>query len=211
MTTTDSRFTDYQRVVNARETKRGEMEVTVRFPNLHYMNDLVGCRCGPDLLSLGLFPNAKEVTESFACYNAVKRYVPFALGDPDVTVVVVGDGGSPRTAATFAFRSAWTAYSVDPALNVGKIAAWEAGVDRLYCLSRKVEEFEIMRDKMVVVLPHSHAPLDVVLDRVRGRERHIVALPCCVDHKIAGRLPDVSYDDWGVHSQQRAIRVWNDV
>lgn len=188
---TDSRFTDYQRVLGAQETRKGEMEVTIRFPNLRYMNEFVALRCASDMLELGLFPNAKEITESFACYRAVKLHVPFALSDPEVVVVVVGDGGTPRTAATFAFRTAWSCHSVDPALReVG--APWAGKIDRLYESAVKVEDFEFdsMCDKLVVVLPHSHAPLDVVLDRVKidGGERHVVALPCCTEHRIAGRL-----------------------
>jgi hypothetical protein len=29
-------------------------------------------RCAPRMIELGLFPSAKELTQSFACFNAVR-------------------------------------------------------------------------------------------------------------------------------------------
>lgn len=39
-----------------------------------YLDEFVRCRCAPDLLARKLFPNAKEVTESFAAYAAVRKH-----------------------------------------------------------------------------------------------------------------------------------------
>ena len=71
-------------------------------PLFRYINELVGCSCSPDLLALKIFPNAKELTESAAAYNAVRhRLKQYDLKDPTVSVVCVGDGCTPRTASMF--------------------------------------------------------------------------------------------------------------
>ena len=74
-----------------------------------YLNDFIKLnKSAADMLNLGLFPNAKEITESYSAFNAVKtKLKQYELGDPGVTVVSVGDGRTPRTAALFAFRTKW--------------------------------------------------------------------------------------------------------
>ena len=49
----------------------------------------------PDILSLKVFPNLKEITESMAAFVAVKDNVPFELCDANINVVIVGDGHTP--------------------------------------------------------------------------------------------------------------------
>ena len=41
-----------------------------------YTNELLSLTCAPKLLELKLFPSAKELTESFACFNAVRLIDP---------------------------------------------------------------------------------------------------------------------------------------
>jgi hypothetical protein len=66
-------------------------------------------RCSVPLLSLELFPNAQEITESMACMSAARAHLPDSVGfdDESVTCVVVGDGRRPRTAALMCFRTKW--------------------------------------------------------------------------------------------------------
>ncbi|KUF99151.1 Histone-lysine N-methyltransferase [Phytophthora nicotianae] len=103
--------------------------------SLRYLNEFVGkLHCAPALLQHGLFPDAKEVTESMALFNAVRRYIePKNKGESlkengkHDGIVVVGDGNTPRTAAMFAFRMrGWKCYSVDPAMEKGsnEIRLW---------------------------------------------------------------------------------------
>lgn len=207
---TPGKFADYQRILGAQENKDGSLQVTLRFPTLTYIEKFMTLKCAPDLLMLGLFPNAKEITESFACYEAVRRHIPFEPQDTDVTVVVVGDGSTPRTAATFAFRSLWNCVSIDP--EIGTPDNWERNVKRLTCHSKKVESLgKVSYPKLIIVAPHSHADLGAALERFTAKKRHVIALPCCVRQEIEGRLPDIKYDDWGIHSPQRAVMVWRDV
>ena len=106
---------------------------------MRYINEMMGLSCFPDLLEMRIFPNGKEITESMAVYNFIRNKQDwFELNDPEVVVIAVGDGCTPRTAAMFAFRSAWQCYSVDPNMK------WKnrGRVKRLTCLKDKIEDFE---------------------------------------------------------------------
>ena len=39
-----------------------------------YTDELLGLKSAPQILELRLFPSAKELTESFACFNAVRQF-----------------------------------------------------------------------------------------------------------------------------------------
>lgn len=90
-----------------------------------------------DLLLLNVFPNAKEITESYAAFNAIRSKLKFDLSDPNVAAVCVGDGYSPRTAALLAFRTNFQCISVDPGLNKNKIDFWTTHIQRLTCIPKK--------------------------------------------------------------------------
>lgn len=181
-----------------------------------YLNELVGLTVGAKMLEMGLFPNAKEVSESFSAYAAARAHLPwFSLGDPGVTLVAVGDGCTPRTGATFAMRSAWRCFSVDPALReTGASGArgrrpsrrWNA-IERLTVLPERVEDVAVEADRAIIVAVHSHACLAAALRSVRAREIAVVAMPCCVPQRLSAP-PDVTYDDPGVWSPQRTVMVW---
>lgn len=104
-----------------------------------YTDELLTLRSAPQLLALRLWPNAKELTESFACFAAAREQLAdlFSPDDPSVTVVVVGDGLTPRTAALFAFRTRWKAISIDPLMEgppegpPEEAEAWSTRVERL--------------------------------------------------------------------------------
>jgi len=157
------------------------------------------------MLALKLFPNAKELTESVAAYNAVRKTRLFQLNDPSVTLISVGDGCTPRTAAMFAFRSAWRCWSVDPRLR----SDWSA-VQRLHVKPQRVEDCEPMHtDKLVIVAVHSHAPLDVACQKFTAEQRVVIAIPCCVPQERE-RPPDFEYVDKGIWSPQNKVMVWID-
>jgi len=153
-------------------------------------------------------PNTKEITESMACYVAARKHLGLHLSDPTVTAIVVGDGNTPRTAAIFAYMSAWTVYSIDPRL-VHKERY--KGVKRLHVVAKKIEDTAVHCDgPAVVVLPHAHVSVIKTLQSVIAPVRHVVALPCCVELQHPATL-HVEYTDWGVWSPERLIRVWRDV
>ena len=168
-----------------------------------HIDELIGCACFPDLLCRRLFPNGKEITESAAVYHYVRWHLPrFALRDPSVAVVSVGDGHTPRTAALFAFRSAWQCHSVDPCL---RDKAWD--VQRLHCHRKRIEDCSFDFERVVIVGVHSHASIAETLAHVRGRDRALVWMPCC-RRPDAPRPPDVDKVDPGVWSPQNRLLVW---
>jgi len=169
-----------------------------------YLNTFVTCKCAPDMLSRGLFPNPKEITESFAMYEATKNLEGFEWNNPDVNVVVVGDGRKPRTGATFAFRTNWNCVSVDP-----DTANQKFEIRRLTTHRKKIEDVHLEFDtQTLIVLPHSHAPIMACLRNILAPKRAIITMDCCVKNKIPNVKPDMEYDDEDVWSPMNRIRIW---
>lgn len=180
------------------------------------IDEFIRQRCASDMLKLRVFPNAKEITESMAAYAAVRELanrgvLPFNLSTHGVALLAVGDGHTPRTGALFAFRSAWDCYSVDPAL--ARRAHEFAAVRRLICLPGKVENMEpIACEHAVVAAVHSHAQLaDAVrIMRPASGKVTVVAMPCCVPQWLPEQ-PNAEYQDLGIWSAERTVRVWHGV
>lgn len=183
-----------------------------------YLDEFVRFSRSPELLALKLFPNAKEISESFGAYNAV-RNLRLDFGDPSICVLAVGDGCVPRTAATFALRSRWTCFSVDPNM---RDRGWSRKVERLHTYREFVKGFgngwnpspEHFRkyQRCVMVGVHSHASLIASISTSRRLSEHVsvVSIPCCVKHDYD--MPaDVVYEDAGILSPERRVHVWRDV
>jgi len=172
---------------------------------LRYLNEFVKLSCAPYLLARKLFPNAKEISESMGMYSAVRDIrMPMGMeySDPSITVVVVGDGHTPRTAALFAMRSKWQALSIDPMLR-----KTEWGIDRLTCIPKKVEDCEtIVNERSILVLPHAHVNIPDCLHVVPNVEL-VVALPCCVPITW-DREPTNEYWDECIFSPENKIKIW---
>lgn len=178
-----------------------------------YLSELLTLDCGPELLRLRLYPDAKELTESFAAFHAVRKHLGsiFKPEDSTVTLICVGDGSVPRTATLFAFRTKWKCFSVDPQMrNPGE--CW-GGVKRLEALNAKIEDCSFSGQKMVVVCVHAHVGLAECLAVSDYSEAlGIVAMPCC---NFYSRLqlsdqqsPVAEYYDSGVVSPHRLVRVY---
>jgi hypothetical protein len=162
-------------------------------------------------MMLELFPNAKEVTESFGCFRAIHQYLHgkyVDLQDPDVVCVVVGDGTTPRTAATIAFRSKWWTYSIDPILKTDK----RYHINKLTMIQGKIQdqELDFPGKKVVIILPHAHVTVPDCLRHIKGAERYVIALPCCTDPNM-DRAPNQTYLDFGIFSPQNRIMIWKKV
>lgn len=186
-----------------------EKETGIR---LRYLDNLVNLHCSQDLLALDLFPNIKEVTESFAAYRAALHYLTprgWKPGDETITGVFVGDGNTPRTGATFAFRSRWQCISVDPRMK----PSWCSGgrkaarVERLHSHKLRIEDLSIVADRAVVVAVHSHADLASSVAAVKAREVAVISMECCVPLTLP-TPPDFSYNDPGVLSPHNRIDIW---
>jgi DNA primase len=171
------------------------------------------------MLALKLFPNAKEITESFAAYAAAREHIAADLKNENIAVLCVGDGRVPRTAATFAMRSRWTCFSVDPMMK----EKWTQReiVPRLQAFRKKIEDVGFSSyfntspslgfDHAIVVAVHSHASLLKSLHAARNlsTEVSVVSMPCCVKEDMHN--PDVSYEDKNIASPARRVNIWRAV
>lgn len=176
-----------------------------------YLNEFIKLdQSASDMLHLGIFPNAKEITESYGAFNAVRtKLKQYKLGDPEVTVVSVGDGRTPRTATLFAFRTKWQCVSIDPLLNKNKIPYWESNIQRLKCYPNMVEDLDLIYDKLIIVMVHSHANLINTLDHIRAPVRSVVGIPCCKAYKHEIRPKE--YRDAGIWSPKNLVKVWRTI
>lgn len=182
---------------------------------MRYGDELFRIKCGPDLLALGVFPNLKELTESFGMYHAVRRALGWGLmADPSVALVAVGDGHQPRTGATFAFRSRWTCYSVDPQAqpSVRFTSVGRNRVERIHVVPARVEDWTLPPgySRAVIAAVHSHAPLQAAVRACLSAARvDVFAMPCCVGQELS-RPPDFERVDPCISSPKRTVRAWLD-
>lgn len=179
---------------------------------LRYLDEVLSLRCTFDLLVAGLFPStaaAKELTETCAAFHAARHHVKWVdPRDARTTAVVVGDGGTPRTAAMFALRSRWMCHSIDPLLTVR-----DYGIRRLEIHPKRAEEVTLdIEGDVVLVAMHSHASFEAALATVpRAKRVAYVCVPCCVPAALAPWAPDELYVDDGILSPDRRVYIWNDV
>ena len=76
-----------------------------RQPSVRYLTEFVRLKCGPDLLALKVFPNAKEVTESVAAHTALREWPGAREFGRPWRAYVIGDGHAPRTGAFIAMMT----------------------------------------------------------------------------------------------------------
>merc|ERR1712032_338632 len=151
-------------------------------------------------------------TESFAAFRAVREHLGvFLPEDPAVTVVCVGDGSVPRTAALFAFRTKWQCHAVDPQMRQPG-AKW-GSVDRLQATRAKIEDCNFEADKLLIVCVHAHVGLEECIKVVDWKEAlGIVAIPCCNFYSrlrlSEPRAPLAEYHDSGMVSPHSLVRVY---
>lgn len=188
------------------------LSITIRKPSTVYLDEFFRLRCAPDILTKGIFcvnNPAKEISESMAVFNAVRKTVGDSVfHTPSNLLVSVGDGSTPRTAGLFAYRSKMTCVSIDPLAKKG----WN--VNRLSIIPKKIEDVTIgcdipPWDYRILVACHSHAPLAIAVEKFKPHL--VVAMECCVPQDI-GENVSISffneYHDWGVWSDKRHIKVW---
>jgi hypothetical protein len=178
-----------------------------------YADEFIKLKCAPDMINLKLFPNFKEITESFSAYNAARKYlwkIGYEPNDPTIWCFIVGDGSTPRTAATFAFRTKWHCVSIDPVLNDKE---YEHKIDRLLLIRDKIENVKlgaVDNEKAVIIAVHSHAPLGIAVKNIQFKEKAVIAIPCCVKQEL-DKEPDIVYKDWGIWSPKNTVKIWRDV
>ncbi|KAF0757834.1 hypothetical protein AaE_004135 [Aphanomyces astaci] len=148
--------------------------------SLRYLDEFVGdLTCSAQMLAWGLFPDAKEVSETMGVFNAVRK---LGLHEKDTAppgvhdgIVIVGDGVTPRTAAMFAYRTkGWTCYSVDPIMKVSTSDAqvpWDGGaLANVVSVCDKIENIRIRLRKAIVVLVHAHVTIEQAMVAIDATE-----------------------------------------
>jgi len=150
-----------------------------------------------------MFPNAKEITESFAAFDACK-YLGVKQKER-ICIVCVGDGHKPRTAALCAFMSCWECYSIDPEMN-----KTDFPVKRLTCFNKKIEDVQLNLDcRTVILCVHSHAKLSVCLENIKAPRRDLVSIPCCFPDNLSDI--DTTFRDDNIWSEKNRVNIYCDI
>lgn len=206
----------FPEIAGARVERRGQLELSVPMPTTRYMDQLLALRCREELVLNEVFPDAKEMTESFAAADAAIHRAGLHARSDAVTAVVVGDGSTPRTVATLALRTSWRTISVDPALRADRVARWPLTIERLELHAGKVQTLEAeLSGSCVVISVHAHVKLERAIEAVRrcnGDPVAAVAIGCCgFEHRAPGMTLSADYLDWGIWSPERRVMVWQSV
>jgi len=156
----------------------------------------------------------KEIQESFSFYYAftekIQAWTDIDFKDENVSVIVCGDGVTPRTAALFALLTKWDCISCDPLMREHDYSKF----NRLTVLKCKAEELRfkdlVIKDTVILIFPHSHV-LDInkIYQVYKDKKVWILNLPCCNPNQDALiRLPKYSYRDIYIDSPMNEMRIF---
>lgn len=184
-------------------------------------------KCVSDIVALGIFTSAKDVSESMAAIQAASHHGLINKHDTPsyrVKCLCIGDGSTPRSAALACFTKKWDCISIDPALKDEWQGEEPKSIKGLVGFRGTIEEFVIGadvdhsdHDYLVLLCVHSHARLtgSAAIEKIMAMYNNIpttlVSMPCCPkfrSHTDMGRGPDISYDDDCVFSACRKVEVW---
>lgn len=176
-----------------------------------YIQRFISWNSAIDMWQLKLFPNIKEVAESMSMFYAVEEKL--MKWDPvidrkaeNINVVVVGDGTKPRTAAVFAFNMRWKCWSIDPDMREEDYSS----VQRLTVIKSKVEDVEPIDfgdEILIIIMPHSHAPIKECWDRFKSTRKWLIKLECCTHDKLD--LPYYAFSDKFAITKANNIFIWS--
>lgn len=188
-----------------------------------YLNRYIRLKASADMQALELFPNLKEIQESFSIFNVIESYILKRDTNIDrnkenhVLCFVVGDGTTPRTAAVINFMTKWDTISCDPIMrNPAKYAGIKrcevrtsTGEDLVHVVKQQVEIRKY--DYVFLIFPHSHIPnTNEIYKHFTDEKVWIINMPCC-HKKQDDFLPLkewVSFKDDAVASPENTIKVY---
>ena len=176
-----------------------------------YMNEFLKTKCSIILLENELFPDAKELSESFGAFNACRKHLgEFKMDDESISLISVGDGMTPRTAALFALRTSWHCIAIDPKMGLSKKSKQKYDIARLQFHRAKIEEVRIRAKKAIIVMVHAHISLAKTVASVTSDDgtAACIALPCCNYYASIDAPNRIEYSDIAVLSPHRTVRVW---
>jgi len=183
-----------------------------------HVSRFLGLRCAPDLLTARLFPNGKEVSESMAALNGVRTHIcpgRVDINNPNVVVVSVGDGKTPRTAALFAFMTKWQCISVDPMMREIEGNTNFNGIEicNLAVIGRKIEDISLDLsdyEHVIIVGVHSHASVRAMFDGIVFNKADFIFIPCCVNQVGIGKIV-IEYEDEAIWSPENKVIISLDI
>ncbi|CAJ1936329.1 unnamed protein product [Cylindrotheca closterium] len=215
-----------------RKADSGIMRRPNNFGYCDYLDQVFSLKCFSDLVTLGVFQSAKDISESMAAIQAaIKHGLPVSPSQNEkkkkIKCLCIGDGSTPRTAVLACYWKQWSCVSIDPALHEEWTGETPKGVRNLIGFGGTLEEFmslppgedDSSYDHLVLLCVHSHARLmgPCSIQNIRNRYPSIphttlVSLPCCPkfrSHRDVGRPPDIFYDDDCVFPACRKVEIWN--
>jgi len=174
-----------------------------------YVNRFIGWNSAAEMLEMKLFPNIKEIAESVSMLYCVEQKLMGWDTDiekkrEDINVVVIGDGVSPRTACVFAFHTNWNCYSIDPLLRKE-----EYPVRKLKVYQKEIKEVKLnFGDQItIIIMPHSHAPIEECWNNVQSTRKWLIKLECCTKDRLD--FPGITYRDKYAITPENQIFIWN--
>ncbi len=181
-----------------------------RITSTRYLERFFSLNSAEELIKYKLFPNPKEITESFGMLNAVETVIhnsdPYISKDNEnITCIVVGDGQKPRTGALCAFLTKWNVYSIDPDMKWLNVAN---EITRLTCMAQKIEDAKLKLEvpgPVIIMMPHAHASAQASWDCIQSPKKWLVRMRCCTKDEI--NVPGISYNDPHVCSPKNKIEI----
>lgn len=176
-----------------------------------YIQRFISWKSAIDMWQLELFPNVKEIAESMSMLYAIEEKLSIwdeniKKNNPNINVVVVGDGVKPRTACIFAFNTTWKTWSIDPSMRDKDYSS----VKRLSVIKSKVEDVETMDfgdEILIIIMPHSHAPIQECWNRFQSTRKWLIKLECCTHDKL--NMPYFAYKDKYAITAANNIFIWS--
>lgn len=182
-----------------------------KFIPAKYLNRFLSWNSAANMLELNLFPNIKEIAESMSMFYAVEEKLMkwdtnIIKKSDNIHVIVVGDGNRPRTGCVFAFNTNWNVISIDPLMKPIDYSS----VRHLTVIKDKIENLEPLDfgdDIVIVVMPHSHAPIDTCWNKYQSTRKWLIKLECCTHDKLD--FPYYAYRDTYAITQANNVFIWN--
>ena len=180
--------------------------IFIKYPSLRYLNEFISLRCAPEFLIRDIFPNAKEITESMACFNAIRKYIKVKnFNNKNFNLFDVACGSTPRTASLFAFLTQWICTAIDP-----KLKNEIYNIKKLKTYKYRIEDCEFKTESTTIIIAcHSHVKLDIINKQIKAPRKIFVSIECCKPLFLTGHKPVKVYEDYGIHSPKREIKIWD--
>lgn len=156
----------------------------------------------------------KEISESFGILEAALNHIP---NISNMKVYVIGDGSTPRTGVVFAYFTKANVISIDPQANLNHYNIWYNKQDKIGQTPKNIQFLKCKSSEFIpncedkdilVVWPHSHAPLNS-FNPVNYKSRRDIILPCCIKIvKIWQQKPHIVYVDEAIISPKNKIYIY---